>query len=89
MYDELLKLWEITKGPLNDEIKQYVLDIKIRELIAKIPLRQQLTSEYKLFEKLDEIKVNDIYHKYKEVIPCISSYEKVPHPSITKHIEKF
>ena len=90
LYQRLFALWEKLEGPLNAEITNYVGEIKIKELLDTIPLREQLTQEFNVLADVSTLKLKDIKVLYKDVIPLISSTEQVvPHPSINKYIENF
>jgi hypothetical protein len=77
------------EGPLSDEIEKYVEDFKIRELLAKIPLRLELDKKLSQYDSIDTYKLDDIRKIYAKVIPLISTSGQVPHPSIQKHIDYF
>ena len=78
------------EGPLNAEITNYAFEIKLKELLDKVPLREQLSQEFNTLADVSNLKLKDIEALYKDVIPLISSTEKVvPHPSISKYIENF
>jgi hypothetical protein len=48
------------EGPLRIEIEKYVEDFKIRELLAKIPLREKITKEVKEYEAIDTYNLEKI-----------------------------
>lgn len=89
MYEKLLQLWDKLEGPLGIEIKSYVDDIKVKELLDKIPEKEDLKKQFEVFKDLDEFKLDDIRDRYQKVIPLISKSGKVPHPSISKYVEYF
>jgi hypothetical protein len=77
------------EGPLRIEIEKYVEDFKIRELLAKIPLREKISKELEEYEAIDTYNLEKIREIYINVIPLISSSGIIPPPSVNKYIDYF
>ena len=89
MLASLILLCNQLEGPLRIEIEKYVEDFKIRELLAKIPLREKISKELEEYETIDTYNLEKIREIYINVIPLISSSGIIPPPSVNKYIDYF
>ena len=89
MLDSLKQLSNQLEGDLGNQIEKYVEGFKIRELLAKIPLRLKFEKELAEFDSVDAWNLEKIREVYAEVIPQISSSGKLPHGSVQKYIDYF
>lgn len=89
MLASLKELRDQLDGDLGNQIEKFVEGFKIRELLAKIPLRLKFEAQLEEFDSVDTWNLEKIREVYAEVIPQISSSGKLPHPSVQKYIDYF